>query len=62
MVRSGSPLRAFELMNQMELLPVVFPVPKDFMLPMDDNQNRAYEFGMVYLKVRVQNDVELSNM
>lgn len=52
MVRSASPLRAFELMDGMKILPVVFPLPEGFVLPMDDDTSRAYEFGMVYLKVR----------
>lgn len=51
MVRSASPLNAFELMDDMDLLPIVFPLPDNFVLPMDDNPKRAYEFGMVYLKV-----------
>lgn len=52
MVRSAAPLRAFQLMDDMNLLPMVFPLPEDFVLHMDDDQTRAYEFGMVYLKVR----------
>lgn len=52
MVRSAAPLRAFQLMDDMNLLPIVFPLPEAFVLPMDDDQTRAYEFGMVYLKVR----------
>lgn len=51
MVRSAAPLRAFQLMDDMNLLPIVFPLPEGFVLPMDDDQTRAYEFGMVYLKV-----------
>ncbi|CBJ26899.1 conserved unknown protein [Ectocarpus siliculosus] len=50
MVRSASPLRAFELMEGMKILPMVFPLPEGFVLPMDDDVSRAYEFGMVYLK------------
>ncbi|CAM9285362.1 unnamed protein product [Ectocarpus fasciculatus] len=50
MVRSASPLRAFELMDGMKILPIVFPLPEGFVLPMDDDTARAYEFGMVYLK------------
>eukprot|EP00752_Nemacystus_decipiens_P012689 g11242.t1 len=50
MVRSTAPLRAFQLMDDMNLLPIVFPLPEGFDLPMDDDHTRAYEFGMVYLK------------
>ena len=55
MVRSAAPLRAFQLMDDMNLLPIVFPLPEGFDLPMDDDHTRAYEFGMVYLKVQSTN-------
>lgn len=54
MVRSAAPLRAFQLMDDMNLLEIVFPLPEGFDLPMDDDRTRAYEFGMVYLKVSIQ--------
>ncbi|CAM9378541.1 unnamed protein product [Pylaiella littoralis] len=50
MVRSAAPLRAFQLMDEMDLLSIVFPLPEGFVLPMDDDHTRAHEFGMVYLK------------
>ncbi|CAM9681956.1 unnamed protein product, partial [Laminaria digitata] len=36
MVRSAAPLRAFQLMDDMDLLPIVFPLPDKFVLPTDD--------------------------
>ena len=51
MVRSAAPLRAFQLMDDMDLLPIVFPLPEKFVLPTNDDGPRAYEFGMVHLKV-----------
>lgn len=59
MVRSASPLRAFELMDEMNLLPIVFPLPEGFVLPMDDDQKRAYEYGLVYLKVKRSGEIEI---
>lgn len=52
MVRSPAPLRAFQLMEDMNLLSQVFPLPDDVMqMPIDDDRRRVFEFGMVYLKV-----------
>lgn len=59
MVRSASPLRAFQLMDDMKLLPLVFPLTAtDLDLPLvgasgGEERDRVllYRFGMVYLKV-----------
>ena len=60
MIRSASPLRAFTLMDDMRLLPLVFPLPRASdpeLLPADGGSDRGsrdsvYEMGMVYLKVQ----------
>lgn len=57
MVRSAASVRAFELMEAMRLLPLVFNLPddaalEDAFLKRGGDRTRIYEYGMVYVKVR----------
>lgn len=52
MVRSRAPLRAFQLMEDLNLLLLVFPIPEEV------TGERAHGAGMAYLKVTTNGRTE----